>query len=47
MPTDLNYVEIFTINEAREKRGDEFVYSKTAEILKDKDIISSFELELR
>lgn len=39
--------KIFTINEAREKRDDEFVYSKTAEILKDKDIISSFELELR
>ena len=39
--------KIFTINEAREKRDDEFVYSKTAEILKDKDIISSFELELK
>lgn len=39
--------KIFTIKEAREKRDDEFVYSKTAEILKDKDIISSFELELR
>lgn len=39
--------KIFTINESREKRDDEFVYSKTAEILKDKDIISSFELELR
>lgn len=39
--------KIFTINESREKRDDEFVYSKTAEILKDKDIISSFELELK
>ncbi|MGJ0302377.1 ATP-binding cassette domain-containing protein [Aliarcobacter cryaerophilus] len=39
--------KIFTINEPREKRDDEFVYSKTAEILKDKDIISSFELELK
>ncbi|QNM89554.1 ATP-binding cassette domain-containing protein [Aliarcobacter cryaerophilus] len=39
--------KIFTINESREKRDDEFVYIKTAEILKDKDIISSFELELR
>lgn len=39
--------KIFTIDEARIKRDDEFVYNKTAQILKDKDIISSFELELK
>lgn len=39
--------KIFTISESRIKRDDEFVYNKTAQILKDKDIISSFELELK
>ncbi|WP_198305202.1 ABC transporter ATP-binding protein [Arcobacter vandammei] len=39
--------KIFNIAEPRVLRDDEFVYNKTAQILKDKDIISSFELELK
>lgn len=37
----------FKIEEPRKSRDDEFVYSKTVEFLKDKEIIESFELELR
>ena len=39
--------KIFKIDEKRILRDDEFVYNKTVQILKDKDIISSFELELK
>jgi NitT/TauT family transport system ATP-binding protein len=37
----------FIIEVPQELRDDEFVYSKTAEFLKDKEIIDSFELELK
>lgn len=37
----------FTITTPRLQRDDEFIYNKTIELLKDKDIIQSFELELK
>ena len=37
----------FTITTPRLQRDDEFVYNKTVEFLKDKNIIESFELELK
>ena len=39
--------KIFSIDLPKKQRDDEFVYSKTAEILQDRDIIESFELELK
>ncbi|OCL85283.1 ABC transporter ATP-binding protein [Arcobacter porcinus] len=38
---------IFTINRPRLTRDDEFVYNETAKFLKDREIISSFELEIK
>lgn len=37
----------FKISTPRKQRDDEFVYKKTAEFLKDKEIINSFSLELK
>ena len=45
--TTIYIKKIFKIDEKRILRDDEFVYNKTVQILKDKDIISSFELELK
>lgn len=39
--------KIFKIDTPRVQRDDEFVYSQTAKFLQDRDIIDSFELEIR
>lgn len=39
--------KIFKIDTARDKRDDDFVYSQTAMFLQDREIIDSFELEIR
>ena len=40
-------VKEFVFDVPQNKRDDEFVYSETAKILSDRDVIETFELELK
>jgi len=40
-------VKIFEFDKLQSKRDDEYVYTQTAKLLSDKEIIKTFELELK